>query len=59
MSVRSALKTIMNAIRVTEFGGPQVLKLETNVPIPKPAQDEVPYDHLTNCCHFHMPMYNY
>nr|XP_022323045.1 quinone oxidoreductase-like isoform X2 [Crassostrea virginica] len=41
MSVRSALKTIMKAIRVTEFGGPQVLKLETNVPIPEPAQDEV------------------
>lgn len=41
MSVRSAISTIMRAIRVTEFGGPQVLKLETNVPVPRPSEDQV------------------
>lgn len=41
MSVRSAIKTMMRAIRVTEFGGPQVLKVETNVPVPRPSEDQV------------------
>lgn len=35
------LATIMRAIRVHQFGGPEVLKLETNVPVPKPAAGQV------------------
>ena len=32
---------IMKAIRVSQFGGPEVLKFEANVPIPKPGNSEV------------------
>ena len=31
----------MKAIRVSQFGGPEVLKFEANVPIPKPGNSEV------------------
>ncbi|XP_061184088.1 quinone oxidoreductase-like [Saccostrea echinata] len=41
MSARSFVKAIMRAIRVTEFGSPEVLKLETNVSVPKPSNDQV------------------
>ena len=38
----SAIRTdLMRAVRVTQFGGPDVLKVETNVPIPEPADDQV------------------
>ncbi|XP_065198500.1 quinone oxidoreductase-like [Sycon ciliatum] len=38
---RSALPTVMNAIRVARFGGPEVLKLESNVPMPQPSEGQV------------------
>ena len=31
----------MRAIRVEQFGGPEVLKLENNVPVPQPNQGQV------------------
>ncbi|KAL3860647.1 hypothetical protein ACJMK2_010743 [Sinanodonta woodiana] len=34
-------KLIMRAIRVSQFGGPEVLKVEENVPIPSPKEDQV------------------
>ncbi len=36
-------KDIMKAILVREFGGPEVIKLEQNVPIPEPNDDQVFY----------------
>lgn len=41
MSVGRVSKQIMRAIRVAAFGGPENLKLETNVPIPTPGPNEV------------------
>lgn len=32
---------MMRAVRVTKFGGPEVLKVETNVPVPTPTQSQV------------------
>ena len=32
---------LMRAVRVAQFGGPEVLKVETNVPVPEPADDQV------------------
>jgi NADPH:quinone reductase-like Zn-dependent oxidoreductase len=34
----------MRAIRISNYGGPEVLKLETNVPIPSPGPNEVFYN---------------
>ncbi|KAK3578476.1 hypothetical protein CHS0354_038572 [Potamilus streckersoni] len=34
-------KFIMRAVRVSLFGGPEVLKVEENVPIPTPKEDQV------------------
>lgn len=34
-------RQIMRAIRIAQFGGPEVLKVETNVPIPTPAPSQV------------------
>ena len=39
--VRMALPSVMRAIRLTEFGGPELLKVSKNVAIPKPGQNEV------------------
>ena len=36
---------MMRAIRVAEFGGPEVLKVETDVAIPKPDKGQV-----RSCC---------
>ncbi|XP_041369978.1 quinone oxidoreductase-like isoform X2 [Gigantopelta aegis] len=41
MSVRRGIQTIMRAIRVNKFGGPDVLQLESNVPIPKAKETEI------------------
>ncbi|KAL4608262.1 quinone oxidoreductase isoform X1 [Arapaima gigas] len=38
---KMAASKIMRAIRVSEFGGPSVLKLRTDVLVPKPAQKQV------------------
>ncbi|XP_053381482.1 zeta-crystallin-like isoform X3 [Mercenaria mercenaria] len=34
-------KQLMRAVRVAQFGGPEVLKVETNVPVPVPTQSQV------------------
>ncbi|XP_022088973.1 quinone oxidoreductase-like [Acanthaster planci] len=39
--VTGVFRSVMKAIRVTQFGGPEVLKLEANLPIPKPAAGQV------------------
>ncbi|XP_018608828.2 quinone oxidoreductase isoform X1 [Scleropages formosus] len=39
--LKMATLKLMRAIRVSEFGGPSVLKLCTDVPVPKPAQKQV------------------
>jgi len=31
----------MRAVRVSQFGGPEVLKIESEVPVPKPSKNEV------------------
>ncbi|XP_056010918.1 quinone oxidoreductase-like isoform X2 [Ostrea edulis] len=41
MSVRSLVNTVMRAVRVTEFGGPKVLKVDKNVPVPKSSNDQI------------------
>ncbi|XP_064616045.1 zeta-crystallin-like isoform X2 [Liolophura sinensis] len=42
MSVlRGAARAVMKAIRVTEFGGPEVLKIEAKVPIPNPEDHQI------------------
>ncbi|XP_046567472.1 quinone oxidoreductase-like isoform X2 [Haliotis rubra] len=41
MSSRSFARAVMRAIRVTEFGGPEVLKVHNDVPIPQPKSSEV------------------
>ncbi|XP_072505960.1 quinone oxidoreductase isoform X2 [Notamacropus eugenii] len=37
----AGLPKVMRAIRVFEFGGPQVLKLQTDVPVPQPEENQV------------------
>jgi hypothetical protein len=39
----------MRAVRVTEFGGPQVLKVDKNVPVPKPSNDQVRHSDVGKC----------
>jgi hypothetical protein len=34
-------RQMMRAVRVAQFGGPEVLKEETNVAIPTPSQSQV------------------
>ncbi|OWF37409.1 quinone oxidoreductase-like [Mizuhopecten yessoensis] len=42
MSVsRSASRTIMKAIRVAQFGGPEMMKVEANLAIPKPSEKQI------------------
>ncbi|XP_060085056.1 quinone oxidoreductase-like [Ylistrum balloti] len=42
MSVsRSACRTMMKAIRVAQFGGPEVMKVEANLTIPKPSEKQI------------------
>ncbi|CAL1529899.1 unnamed protein product [Lymnaea stagnalis] len=41
MSLSRLSQQIMRAIRVAKFGGPENLKLETNIPIPTPAANEI------------------
>ena len=36
-----SMSSTMEAVRVSEFGGPQFLKLEKDVPIPNPGDGEV------------------
>ena len=36
-----SLNSVMKAIRVNQFGGPEVLKLATDVPLPKPQAGQV------------------
>ena len=33
--------SLMRAVRVAQFGGPEVMKVETNVPVPEPADGQV------------------
>ena len=35
------MRQVMRAVRVSQFGGPEVLKIESNVPVPKPENNEV------------------
>ncbi|NXL95171.1 QOR oxidoreductase, partial [Alectura lathami] len=37
----AATRSVMRAVRVFEFGGPEVLKLQPNVPVPAPGQSQV------------------
>lgn len=39
---------MMRAVRVTKFGGPEVLKVETNVPVPTPTQSQVNSSYLAH-----------
>ena len=32
---------VMRAVRVAQFGGPEVLKVDNNVPIPEPSEGQV------------------
>ncbi|XP_033732342.1 quinone oxidoreductase-like [Pecten maximus] len=42
MSVtRSACRTIMKAIRVAQFGGAEVMKVEANLTVPKPSEKQI------------------
>ena len=34
----------MRAVRVSQFGGPEVLKIESEVPVPKPSKNEVSFN---------------
>jgi hypothetical protein len=34
-------REMMKAVLVREFGGPEVIKVENNVPIPEPNDDQV------------------
>ena len=36
-------RAVMRAIRVSQFGGPEVLKVETNVAVPVPSDTQVTY----------------
>ena len=40
-ATRMALPSIMRAIRLSEFGGPEILKVATEVVLPKPGPSEV------------------
>ncbi|CAH1785497.1 unnamed protein product [Owenia fusiformis] len=40
-TARKVMSAVMKAIRVSEFGGEEVLKLQTDVPIPKPQINQV------------------
>jgi hypothetical protein len=35
------ISRMMRGISVREFGGPEVLKISTNIPIPEPKDDQV------------------
>ncbi|NXU54230.1 QOR oxidoreductase, partial [Turnix velox] len=37
----AATRNVMRAVRVFEFGGPEVLKLTSDVPVPCPGEDQV------------------
>ncbi|XP_071140742.1 quinone oxidoreductase-like [Mytilus edulis] len=41
MKSSGLIRNIMKAVRVAQFGGPEVLKVEENVPIPKPQDNQV------------------
>lgn len=41
MSSGRIVRTMMRAIRVSQFGGPEVLKVENNTPIPQPQDNQV------------------
>jgi len=36
-------RAVMRAIRVSQFGGPEVLKVETNVAVPVPSDTQVTF----------------
>ena len=38
-----ASRAVMRAIRVSQFGGPEVLKVETNVAVPVPSDTQVTF----------------
>jgi NADPH:quinone reductase-like Zn-dependent oxidoreductase len=40
----------MRAIRVQQWGGPEVMKVETNVPIPTPGDNQVRVTPLASVC---------
>lgn len=40
-ALHTGLKRTMKAVRVHEFGGPEVLRYETDVPIPRPGTSEI------------------
>ncbi len=41
--MKMAPSRMMRAIRVHKFGGPEVLKLDENVPVPAVAEKQVEY----------------
>ena len=41
MASSRVIKNIMKAIRVRQFGGPEVLKVEENLPVPQPDDNQV------------------
>lgn len=41
LKAATAIRSMMKAIRVSQFGGPEVLQLQTDVPIPKPSVGQV------------------
>ena len=40
-AARMALPSVMRAVRLSEFGGPELLKPSSDVPVPKPGPGEV------------------
>lgn len=40
-ATRSACRTIMKAIRVTQFGAPEVMKVDANLTVPKPTGNQI------------------
>lgn len=40
-------RAVMRAVRVFEFGGPEVLKLQSDVPLPVPKENQVKVNALS------------
>ncbi|XP_072163760.1 quinone oxidoreductase-like [Diadema setosum] len=41
MRAQRVVSNIMRAVRVAQFGGPEVMKVESGLPIPEPAENQV------------------
>lgn len=50
MNSSKLVRNIMRAIRVTQFGGPEVLKVEDKVPIPTPKDNQVLITYKLQLC---------